>query len=248
MYVCSVSSPSLTISVQSSKMVLAGFLVILVVLSAFKTIPRNAEWKNDNTLFAADIKVVPNSALVCANVAASLITLADTAQPAQRMEMLQRSVTLLDHALDIHPTMVASFMNRGIAYYKMGEMDKAKANLDSVKRHYPNYPTLPGIYKLIGDDYMKQAWDKYGSKKMYPEAVATLLKGVTIDSANADLWYNLGGAYYSNKQLPEAVQAWQMAIRIKPDHVKARQGLQAAMGMMQQGGQQPQQKPSAPAK
>lgn len=207
--------------------VLAGFLAIVTIFAGIKTIARNADWKNDTTLFAADIKTVPNSVLVCANVAASYITLADAKELKERNKLLNDAIALLNHALTIHPDMVASYMNRGIAYYKLGDMDRAKANLDSVKRRYPNYPTLPGIYKLIGDDYMRSGWDKYGKYGKYPEAINEFRKGVTIDSANADLWYNLGGAYYSNHQYLEAIEAWKMTLRIRPDYVKAQQGIQA---------------------
>ena len=171
--------------------------------------------------------------LVCANVAAAYISRADFQKnDKDKNDYLNRAVALLDHALQIHPDMVASYINRGIAYYKLGDMDKAKANLDSAKRRYPNYPTLPGIYKLVGDDYVKKGWNEYGKKGMYPEAIAVFRKGIQIDSTNADLWYNLGGALYSNRQLPEAIEAWKVALKLKPDYIKAQQGIQAAtMGM-----------------
>ena len=222
---------------------LAGFLAVIVLLSGYKTIARNADWKNDSELFRADLKTVPNSVLVCANVAAADITEADLAKtPAKRTEFLRDAIKLLDHALSIHHTMVASFMNRGIAYYKLGIMDSAKINLDSAKFLYPNYPTLPGIYKLIGDDYMKKGWNEYGRVGNYPGAIREFIKGITIDSTNADLWYNLGGAYYSSGQLNEAIRAWQTTLKIQPGYVKAQQGLQVALRnrqLMSQGVQAP---------
>jgi tetratricopeptide (TPR) repeat protein len=209
---------------------LVACMSVLIILAAWKTIPRNAEWKNDGTLFEADLKTVPNSVLVCANVAAAYITRADfqTTDTAKH-EYLYKAVKLLDHALTIHPNMVASYINRGIAWYKLGNMDKAKANLDSAKVRYPTYPTLPGIYKLVAEDYMNKGWNEYGKKGLYPEAIEEFKKGIAIDSANADLWYNLGGAYYSNKQLPEAITAWKRSLAIRPGYVKAQQGLQAAL-------------------
>ncbi len=223
---------------ESGIRVLAGILGVVTILAGIKTISRNADWKNDATLFEADINTVPNSVLVCANVAAAYITQADSKEGAARTEVLHKALKLLDHALAIHPDMVASYMNRGIAYYKLGEMDYAKANLDSVKRRYPSYPTLPGIYKLIGDDYNKSGWERYGKVGRFPEAIAEFKKGITIDSSNADLWYNLGGAYYSNRQYQEAVDAWRMALRVKPDYARAQQGLQAALGVLAAGNTQ----------
>ncbi len=218
--------------------VLAGVMGVIIVLSGIKTIARNADWKNDTTLFAADIHTVPNSVLVCANVAASEITEADEKEGKDKTELLHKAIGLLDHALSIHPDMVASYMNRAIAYYKLGDMDKAKANLDEVKKRYPSYPTLPGIYRLVGEDYNKKGWEQYGKKGMFPEAIAEFKKGLAIDSTNSDLWYNLGGAYYSNRQYAEAAQAWNITLKINPNYTKARQGLQAAIQAMTVTGQQ----------
>ena len=226
---------------ESVQKAMIGLMSVIILLAGYVTIPRNADWKNDGTLFEADLKVVPNSVLVCANVAASYITKADEVKTdTEKHAYLYKAIALLDHALNIHPNMVASYINRGIGWYKLGDMDKAKANLDSAKRRYPNYPTLPGIYKLIGEDYMNKGWSKYGKNGMYPEAVAEFKKGIEIDSANADLWYNLGGAYYSNHQFAEAVDAWKVALKLRPNYEKAQRGMQAAIANMNaMSGQQP---------
>lgn len=212
---------------------LAGFMVVIIALSGFKTIDRNSAWKNDGTLFGEDIKVVPNSVLVNANVAASYITMADFQKDdKQRREYLQKAIGLLDHALVIHPKFVAAFLNRGIAWYKLDSIEQAKPNFDAVKSLYPSYPTLPNMYRLLGDFYMKKGWNSYGKFGKYPEAVAEFKKGIAIDSTNAELWYNMGGALFSNKQFADAVDAWNMAISLKPDYTRAKQGLQAAIGAL----------------
>ena len=216
-----------------AKKALAAFMLVIIVLAGYKTIARNADWKNDNILFAADLKTVPNSVLVLGNVAASDITLADDQKTdSARNKYLYDAIRLLDHAINIHRKFVAGFLNRGIAWYKLGNMDNAKANLDSAKALYPTYPTLPGIYALIGNDYMKKGWEKYGKIGKYPEAINEFIKGITIDSTNSDLWYNLGGAYYSNKQYSEAVSAWRIALKLKPDNIQAQKGMEAAVGTL----------------
>jgi tetratricopeptide (TPR) repeat protein len=127
---------------------------------------------------------------------------------------------------------VAGFLNRGIAWYKLGDIEKAKANVDTVKKLYPTYPTLPGMYKLIGEFYMKQGWEVYGKAGRFPEAIEEFKKGIAVDSTNAELWYNLGGAYFSNRQFPEAVNVWQIALKLRPNYPQAQQGLQAALGVL----------------
>lgn len=215
---------------------LVAFMVVVIVLTGIKTVTRNADWKNDGTLFAADIKTVPNSVLVCANVAASYITLADYEKDeAGRNKYLTDAIEILNRTLSIHHTFVAAFLNRGIAWYKLGNVDKAKPNFDTVRQLYPTYPTLPGMYKLLGDVYMKKAWENYGKKGMFNEAAVEIKKGIEVDPANPDLWYNLGGAYYSSGHFNEAAEAWQKTLSLKPDYERAKQGLQALAGQPNKG-------------
>lgn len=212
---------------------LAGLMVVIILLSGYKTMSRNMDWKNDSTLFRADLKTVPNSVLVLGNVAASDITLSDYQQDEKtRQEYLYHAIKLLNHALSIHHTFVAGFLNRGIAWYKLGDIDKAKPNVDTVRSLYPTYPTLPGMYKLMGEFYMKKGWEEFGKYGKFPEAIEQFKKALSVDSTNPEIWYNLGGALYSNRQLPDAIGAWQRALQLKPDYAQARQGLQAAMAAL----------------
>jgi tetratricopeptide (TPR) repeat protein len=219
---------------------LAGVMTVITVLFAVQTMARNRAWKNDYTLFTTDIKTVPNSVLVNANVAASYITLADyQTTDSARSKYLHDAIDILNHTLHIHRTFVAGFLNRGIAWYKLGDVDKAKPNIDTVRSLYPNYPTLPGMYKLISDFYLKNGWESYGKKGMYTEAIVEYKKGLAIDPTNADLWYNMGGAYFTNKQYPDALDCFKKALQLKPNNPNAQQGISAAMQMLGQGGAPP---------
>jgi len=219
---------------------LAGLMVVILLFTGFETVSRNANWKNDSTLFIHDLNVVPNSVLVNANVAASYITMADFEKTAEgRTKYLKEAVRILDHTLDIHKSFVAAYLNRGIAWYKMGNMDKATENMDMVKQLYPSYPTLPGMYKLICDHYLKEGWDNYGKAGKYAEAIEVYKKGLAVDSTNVDLWYNMGGAYYTNKQFPEAITSFQTALKYQPNNAQARNGLNAAISLMKNGGTPP---------
>lgn len=212
----------------------AAFMVVIIVLSAFVAIPRSAAWKNDGTLFAEDLKVVPNSVLVNANVAASYVTMADQQTTVKdKNEYLYKAIGLLDHALSIHPRFVAAYLNRAIAWYKLDSISNAMESLEAVKKLYPNYPTLPAMYKLIAEYYMKNGWNSYGKYGKYTEAVAEFKKGIALDSTNPQLWYNMGGAYFSNKQYADAIDAWQMALKLNPDFTTAKQGMGAAQKAMQ---------------
>ena len=215
---------------------LIGVMTVIIVLFGIQTMARNAAWKNDATLFSTDIKTVPNSVLVNANVAASYITIADYQKTdSARRKYLYDAINILNHTLSIHRTFVAGFLNRGIAWYKLGDVDRARPNIDTVRSLYPNYPTLPGMYKLMSDYYLKNGWESYGKNGKYPEAIEEYKKGLKIDSTNVDLWYNMGGAYYTNKQYPEAAGAFQKALKISPNNQQAQNGLNATIQALNGG-------------
>jgi len=219
---------------------LAAVLVVVVGLMSFKTIDRNRAWKNDSTLFGTDIKTVPNSVLVNANVAASYITLADYAKDStEREKYLRDAVKILDHTLSIHTKFVAAYLNRAIAWYKLGDIDKTRKNIEQVRALYPTYPTLPGMYKLMCDYYLKIGWDNYGKFGKYPEAIEVYKRGLLADSTSVDLWYNMGGAYYTNKQPVEAIAAFRQALKYDPKNQQAQAGINAAMQLMNSAAQQP---------
>ena len=149
----------------TGRRVLAGFMIVVVGLFSFKTIERNADWKNDETLFAHDLENAPNSVLVNANVASSYINKAESEKDSvTKIADLQKGVKYYDKAISIHPTFVSGYMNRGVAYLKLGIPDSAKANYDKARMLYPNYPKLYEVYYNLGVCY-------YLDKKV-PQAIA----------------------------------------------------------------------------
>ena len=143
-------------SASVSKWSLAAFMIIIIVLSGFKTITRNRNWVNDNSLFSADIKTVPNSVLVTGNVAAADITLSDY-QPNDSLLVnitWGTAIGLLDHALSIHRTFCLPLSSTGaFAWFKLASMDtdKARANIEmgmaraNIDTWYGRY-TPPTLY------------------------------------------------------------------------------------------------------
>jgi len=147
---------------MTGRLALAGFMVVIMVWCGAKTIARNTDWKNDFTLFSHDINVVPNSVLVNGNVAAALIDMADFEKdPQKKNEELVRGVQLLNKATTLHPTYVAAYLNKGIAYFKLGKPDSSKMNFDKVSVLYPNHPKLAESYYNLGVAfYMKKEYQQ----------------------------------------------------------------------------------------
>ena len=165
---------------QLGRLALSGFMIVLIVVFGYITINRNADWKNDYTLFKHDINIVPNSVLVNANVAAALIDRADFEKDSTgRRDDINKGITLLNKALYFHPTYVASYLNKALAYFKLQEPDSEKVNLDKVAGMFPNHPKLPEMYYNVGVMYyVNHQYDKAAAawkmtlklKPNYPQA------------------------------------------------------------------------------
>ena len=58
-------------------------------------------------------------------------------------------------------------------------------------------------------------------------AIRIMKKALRADNDNADVWYNLGGAYFTVKQYDSARYAWNTTLTLKPEYPQAKQGLSA---------------------
>ncbi len=139
------------------KWALAGSMTVIVTLSAIKTISRNLDWKNDETLFFRDVKVSPNSFLVNANVATMLVNKAEFEKDEQAKRLdLQRGLKLFTKVIGMQEHYVLGYMNRSVAYYKLGMTDSMMADLDTVRAIYYVHPQLPEMYYHAGEQYMTE--------------------------------------------------------------------------------------------
>ena len=106
------------------------------------------------------------------------------------------------------------------------------------QKYFPHYPDIPRYHDILAAGYLNKALN-YGKEQKFMEAIAEMEKAKQIAPNNPDVWYNLGGAYYTIKDYPKAMEAWQHTLQLKPDHAQAKQGCEALQRMM---GPQPIQK------
>ncbi|HVA99476.1 MAG TPA: tetratricopeptide repeat protein [Bacteroidia bacterium] len=214
-------------SFVKKQFLLYGFLIIVLILAGFKTMERNAIWKNDITLFTHDVNVVPNSALANGNAGARYIDLTDLPENKNKENvLLQKAIFYLDKSLRIHPDYVNSLLNLGVAYYKLDDPEKADSCWNKAKKTYPNNPFLQKDYLLLSQYYLNKAFIA-GSKKNYTEAIALMQKATRCTPNDAKIWYNLGGAYFTIKDYNNARQCWEKTLQLDPNYTDAKRGLAA---------------------
>ncbi len=210
---------------KTKKIVLSALLILVTSVSAYKVIPRNAEWKNDRSLFLKDVQTAPRSVIASNNAGAQLLEMADFPKySAQREALLQKAIEHLNRVIRIHPTYVPSVLNLGLAYIKLHQPDQAMAALDRAKALYPRHPFLEKAYPMVVDQYVYLGY-KNGSEGNLDQALENFRKAVEISPDNAKLWYELGRAYALSGRYLEARQSWEKTLKLDPTHAETLEGM-----------------------
>jgi hypothetical protein len=197
---------------------LVACIGVLVLLSGFKTIDRNADWKNDVTLFLTDVKKAPNSVLTNNNAAAACMSFAkQAANPAERKEWFEKAIGYFDKAISIYPQHYLARQNRGLVYFNMGMPDKAMPDWDTVRKYAPGQPNLAKYLSIAGQYYFGQGM-KYEKANQPDSAIVAYQKCTEATPQAAEPWFRLGYAHFVAGQIPAARSALERALQLKPDY------------------------------
>ena len=124
---------------------LMGAIALPVILLAFKTVDRNAVWKDNFTLFTTDIKYSQRSAKLQNSVGAELSQKSQLEKdPVRQKAMLNEAIGHLQIALKIHPNSKNTYLQLGNSYTFLKEPQKAIGYYDQVLSFDPN--DIDGIH------------------------------------------------------------------------------------------------------
>lgn len=199
------------------KKAITGALAALMLVFAIETIARNADWKDDNILFMHDAKVVTNSEFVDCNASVGYINLGmEKENESCKVQMLDTAAMLCRRAISMDKSFPDPFINAGLAYYYLSNLDSAKYFWDIVQGGlYPNHPKLEIYLPLLAKSFLNKA-RTVGPDHPY-SAIREMQKGISEDSLLPELWYNLGGIYFTVQQYDSARYAWKRTLQLKPD-------------------------------
>lgn len=211
----------------------AGGCLLIVVCGA-ETVVRDFQWRNDVVLFLHDVDVVPNSVMVNGNAGARYIDLSEKEKDSVKSRhYMDKAIYYLRKSITLHPGYVNSYLNIGVAYYKLRMPDTAKYYWDIARKYYPHHPSLAQYYPLLANLYMNVGLEE-GKKGNIPQAINLMEKGLANDSTNAILWDNLGGASFSIGRYDIANYAWIKTLKLDPANADAAKGMAALEKMRQQ--------------
>ena len=140
-------------------------------------------------------------------------------------ELTKKCIPFLTKAINLHPRYVNGYLDLGVVYGKLGELEKAEECWNKVQEIYPDHPYVKQNFHLLGLTYHRKAMDLL--PRDINESIRFLEKATKVDPENADNWYDLGDAYAKVDQLEKARAAWTKTLQLQPDHKEAKQRLSA---------------------
>ena len=214
-----------TIPLPRRRMIYGICLTCLTGLCCIETVARNAQWKDDFTLFMHDVQIANNSFLVNGNAGAYLIDYAEKQGDTSKIVAITRSALgYLHKAVQVNYRYINGYINLGLAYAVLDVPDSAKACADFAKNLNSEQPFLKTEYHLIGVRYYNRgiAAGKTGNRVL---ATDYIKKSLQVDSGDAFTWYNFG-KYYSKWHVRDSAKyCWLKALAINPNYKEARHGL-----------------------
>jgi tetratricopeptide (TPR) repeat protein len=186
---------------------------IILVLFSFKTISRNANWKNNLTLLAHDVKTSSESARIrYAYGSAILIEQAlKEKDKEKKADLLDKSIEQLEKGVAILDTYSDAFYHLGLAYKEKEDFANAIKNLEAARKNK----------KWTTADFYIAAGIAYGGAKQYKKAIADLDTALQIDPKSYDAMNNLGLYYSEAGDVQNAIKYLSKSIETDPKFDKA---------------------------
>jgi len=201
-------------------LIVAGVLV----LYSGMTISRNADWRDNLTLFSRDIVHSPNSASLNASLGNMLIITAQNSSDAnERAQMLLQAKQVLLRAIAIYPAYFYALGNLALAYEFLGDEDSA---LIAFKRSIALNANDGVALVNVGDVYFQ--------KKEYDSALVYYEKLVALDADNADARFRLANTLTMTGRYDAAIGNFEAVMKGNPQYPRIKEFLGYAEEMKKQ--------------
>ncbi|NQV53117.1 MAG: tetratricopeptide repeat protein [Flavobacteriales bacterium] len=216
----------------------AGMAGIFLLLSA----QRIPDWKDNYTLFNADIDKVPSSARAHYNVGTANNDRAKI-DPQERQQLRTSAIQHLRKAIEIWPEYKDAYNNLGVVYIDMGKLQEAYAVYQETHKRFPSYSK--GLYNLgittyklgkfaeaesyfeayldqsSNNDVLFLTAESEGYQSKFEEAKEHLLLLIEREPSRARGPLKLGMAYGISGDQAQAEAYFNRAIRIEPRNAEA---------------------------
>lgn len=203
--------------------ILWGGCAVIFALYAGQTLSRTADWKSDYTLMRADVASTPRSFNMQQGYAKETLRRVPTEMnPLLRASMLDSARIHLRNALEIYPLGEAETFSTLATYFDLAQSyDSAAFYAEKALQMAPQSQVyrknISVIHSNKGVDFAQAG--------NFSEAVNCFRRAFILDSANAVLCGNIGGAFAAMNERDSAMKYLQRAVILDPMNPSARENL-----------------------
>ncbi len=131
-------------------------IIVVIALYSFKTIDRNQDWKNDRTLYYADVETSVNSAR-CNVVAGSLMVIEgkESGSINERNELFSKAIPLLKRGLELHADNPPGWMILGEIFWYLEDFKRSYNFYLETFKYDPTHQTAKDNILVIINDEIK---------------------------------------------------------------------------------------------
>jgi tetratricopeptide (TPR) repeat protein len=191
---------------QNKKTEGIGYMIFIIIILGLmtRTIMRNMDWKNEDTLWIATGKTSPSDPKTHNNLG----------DVYGRWGNLKLSAEEFKIAIQLNPRYADAYHNLGNTYQQMGSSSAALEQYQLALKYNPN---LWQSHQNIAAIYFSQ--------KEYERAEQSIIKAIQVFPNNPQLHVNLGTIYLFMKDRVKAEKEFYNALSIDPNNQQAKLGL-----------------------
>jgi tetratricopeptide (TPR) repeat protein len=193
-------------------------MAVVCVAGAARAYVRNFDWRDERSLWASAVAVVPESARAHNNLGNALL-----GEPG----MLTEAIAEFKAALRIRPGYAEAHYNLGKTFALMNHLPEAIAEYQDALQNpsdYSNSQHDANVHISLGNVLARLPG-------RLTEAIAEYRVAIRIQPQRADAHYNLGNAL-AKSSLEDAITEWSAAVRIDPDLADAHYNLGIALASL----------------
>ena len=180
---------------------------IIGLVYGFKTMDRNAAWKDNFTLYSTDVKNCSASARCQYYYALGLMKhkANEVDSEIEKKEILNESIQALDRALTIYPTYAEAYAQRGLAFYRMKNFSAALYDYQQAVKFNPG---LSNAWSNMGSLYFEQ--------KQFQQAKQSFEKAIQVNPNHVDALANYASTLGTLGDFNSAITYFKKASALKP--------------------------------
>lgn len=181
----------------------------ILVLYAFKTVTRNPAWYVSGDLYAADLPYAPNCAKLNYHNGIEVIKkgVNEKTSAVTDTTWVKEAIKSHSRAIELYPDYHDAYGSRGLAYFRLGQYDKAYEDYVVSLKHRPNNAQVLSNLGFI--HFLRGNLDE--AEKVYRESIK-------YDGRFVDARRNLGAVLAMKKRFPEAIDQWKEGLKYEPNN------------------------------